>query len=368
MDYLRNDYIAERDPKEKERVRNALRTVVEEALALDKTSREFKLMARIALIYVDGAALARELLDSLRYLILPLLTGRQPKVGEFAERTNCAISEWFTRANQLMKDALETRNAALAADSIESVAYIVFLMRVHPSIGGFGDAPEDGLFMKNQLVKSQVMPNVQAGIKLFEQCDNIQGALRMKLLLANFAELIGDKDYAVNMAKEVVKPASEFRINDLVQQAKDHINGQPFYRQIVASALEGREDTDLQSAAQDDEAAKRSAKRTLEAVGLPKSRLANLERDFLSLRDIARERVNHCRHIDLLQEPTRPRIPEDDYRVEPDRKCWCRLHGFRSLVASREWAVLIRAFKDSYCSSCEDRDPKHKIRQQEQAS
>jgi hypothetical protein len=360
IDYLRNSYIDERDPEAKERILDELRAVVELGLRLEKSSKEFRIMARTALVYADGAAVTRDLLESMRHMILPLISGRKPKGLEILARMNARVAEWFARANQLMSDALDLENAQLGADAIEAVSYIVFLLRVFPSVGTGRVLPDEGIFVKHETIKAQVMPNVRRGIDLYERCDNIQGVLRMKLLLANCAELIGDREYAVTLAKEVLKPASEFRFRDLVQQAEGHIKGRPFYREIGAGLLEfGSEDPDVRGAREDDAAVKRSARRTLEALGLPQSRLSNLERDFLSLRDISRERMNHYRHIEILQEAAGVRNPEDDYRRDPDRICACRLHGFRSLVASKDWPILIKVFKDNYCKVCADRDPKN---------
>jgi hypothetical protein len=120
----------------------------------------------------------------------------------------------------------------------------------------------------------------------------------------------------------------------------------------------GPGDPDVRGAKESDADVKRSAMRTLEALELLTSRLSNLERDFLSHRDISRERVNHCRHIDLLQEMAAVRDPEDDFRRDPERICVCRLHGFRSLVPSKEWSVVINVFKENYCRLCADRAPK----------
>src|SRR5262249_32691839 len=92
------------------------------------------------------------------------------------------------------------------------------------------------------------------------------------------------------------------------------------------------EDTDFRSARENDAAVTRSAKRTLEALGLPKTRLPVLEREFRSIRDISQERVEHCRHMELLQEIPRIRNPDDDYRHDPERICSCRFHGYRSRI------------------------------------
>ncbi len=83
-----------------------------------------------------------------------------------------------------------------------------------------------------------------------------------------------------------------------------------------------------------------------------------MTREALSLRDIARERVNWCRHIQLIQDLGHTLNPLTSYAYDPERRCLCEKYGLTSRIGSPDWRVLIPTFKDNYCSGCSARSPK----------
>jgi hypothetical protein len=83
-----------------------------------------------------------------------------------------------------------------------------------------------------------------------------------------------------------------------------------------------------------------------------------IERDMISERDIARERLNWCRHIELIQDLEHTRHPSTHYRQDPDRHCRCAKHGYESLIGSTDWHLVIKSFKMALCLNCPDRSPK----------
>jgi hypothetical protein len=87
-------------------------------------------------------------------------------------------------------------------------------------------------------------------------------------------------------------------------------------------------------------------------------RLPVFEREVESHRDIGRERLNWCRHIQLIQDLEHTRSKSTYCTRDPERYCLCEKFGSRSKIGSTDWTVLIRAFKDNYCLSCSAREPK----------
>jgi hypothetical protein len=96
----------------------------------------------------------------------------------------------------------------------------------------------------------------------------------------------------------------------------------------------------------------------LELTGLPDDRLDVLTREVASFRDIARERVVWCRHIQLIQDSDHTRSPVTYYAYDPQRYCYCEKYRFASKIGSTDWRVLIQTFKSNYCSDCTERSPK----------
>jgi hypothetical protein len=107
-----------------------------------------------------------------------------------------------------------------------------------------------------------------------------------------------------------------------------------------------------------DEKLRRLARLTLTAMQLPEDRLPVLERDSHSLRQIARERLGWCRHIDLLQDLSHTLHRSTCYVTDPPRSCFCKLHGHKSYIQHPEAEVVIQAFKRAYCDGCPDHSPK----------
>jgi hypothetical protein len=77
------------------------------------------------------------------------------------------------------------------------------------------------------------------------------------------------------------------------------------------------------------------ARFTLDSLGLPAYRLPVLERDAEACRQIARERVDFCRHVNLVQDLSHTRSPSTCYATDPLRACICEKLGHKSKVRAR---------------------------------
>ncbi len=179
------------------------------------------------------------------------------------------------------------------------------------------------------------------------------------MLFADVAALTGDEALAREMAEEVLPIAEAFQFDKIAKEARDHLAGDPFYRQMQRKFLTGLDvDPDFREAKFTDEEMGRYADIVLEASGLPRDRLAVVTRGVFSFRDIARERVNWCRHIQLIQNLDHTRGPITYYAHDPERRCFCEKYEFASKIGSTDWRVLIETFKNNYCSGCSARSPK----------
>ena len=132
-----------------------------------------------------------------------------------------------------------------------------------------------------------------------------------------------------------------------------------FYRQIERQFLSGpNADPDVREAGFSDEEMVRLAEDVLVASDIPRDRLAVVTREVMSFRDIARERVGWCRHIQLIQDLGHTRSPVTYYAYDPERRCYCEEFGITSKIGNADWRVLIEIFKKNYCTGCHARSPK----------
>lgn len=118
------------------------------------------------------------------------------------------------------------------------------------------------------------------------------------------------------------------------------------------------EDEDVHIADESDEAMRSVARYALTALRLPAERLPIMEREANSLRLIARERVDWCRYINLIQDLRHTLSADTCYRMDPQRSCVCEKHGYRSNIENPDPCTVINAFKWAYCNDCPDRQPK----------
>src|SRR5262249_3325533 len=115
------------------------------------------------------------------------------------------------------------------------------------------------------------------------------------------------------------------------------------------------QDEDALLANEPDDKIREMAKFSIETFHLPADRLPVVEREWFSQRMIAREKVNFCKHIELLQNTSHQQSPLTHYRTDPPRACHCEKFGYQSKIQSPDADAVIRAFKGTFCNSCPSR-------------
>jgi hypothetical protein len=208
-------------------------------------------------------------------------------------------------------------------------------------------------------LKAELIPDLRRAIQCYELSGNVEWELRAKNLLADVAALTGEEALAKKLAAEVQPIAEAYQFDKIAKEARDHLAGDPFFRQMQRKFLADLDsDPDFREAKFTDEEIGRYAEDVLVASGLPRDRLAVVTREVLSFRDIAQERVSWCRHIQLIQNLGHTGSPLTFYACDPERYCFCEKYGLASKIGDTDWKVLIQTFKDNYCSGCRERSPK----------
>ena len=88
-------------------------------------------------------------------------------------------------------------------------------------------------------LKDQVIPDLRRAIQCYELSGHIEWELRAKMLLADVATLTGDEALAREMAEEVLPVAEAFQFDKIAKEARDHLAGDPFFRQMQRKFLAG---------------------------------------------------------------------------------------------------------------------------------
>jgi hypothetical protein len=188
---------------------------------------------------------------------------------------------------------------------------------------------------------------------------NVEGETRCKLLLADLFDCLGQTEAAKGLADGALGVARAMGYARLEAHAMDYLQNttiiQKFKNRLAAR---NAVDEDIHVANESDEKVTSVAKPKLASLQLPAERLPVLVREAASLRRIALERVEFCRHIELIHDQNHAQRRSTCYYTDPSRACFCEKHGYRSAIEDSDADILIRAFKQAHCASCSDRNPK----------
>jgi hypothetical protein len=200
--------------------------------------------------------------------------------------------------------------------------------------------------------------DIRAAVEIFSHVEDLEGVLRGRLLAADFYELLGQQDRAQEIALEVLPQAEAMGYVRQIEHAKDHLSGRGLLSRIRSSKVSRTEEEKIiRNATLTDDEIREYAVQMLRILGLPSERFPVMEREYLSMRGIAREQLTWCRHIELLEDLRHTKHPSTEYRKDPDRVCICKLYQYKSVLEYPDWGTVIAAFKRTYCEGCGGRSP-----------
>jgi hypothetical protein len=202
---------------------------------------------------------------------------------------------------------------------------------------------------------------LEQAIQIFRRAGSLEGETRAKLVLADFRYLARDRKSADTLAGEALVVAQAMCYPKLESHAREYTQGPTSFERFRATQAERQsQDEDVINANDSDERLRELALRHLDTLRLPAERLPVAERLWRSLRLISRERLEWCRHINLLQRTHDLENPATAYLTDPPKLCRCEKHLYTSNIESTDSATVIAAFKRACCDECPDRDPKHR--------
>jgi hypothetical protein len=190
---------------------------------------------------------------------------------------------------------------------------------------------------------------------------SIEGKLQLDELRVDFLEVQGDRDAAKALAAKTYPEALAMGVGPIAEHAKRLLEDDSLLLRWKQSyELLKAEDNDVHQANQSDEQLSRVARQLLQSVESPPARLDVIVEILRSLRQISRERVEWCRHLQILEDLAMTSDPSTAYSKLPTRKCHCSKFSYVTKAASVDAAAIIAEFKQAFCASCSARDPKRK--------
>lgn len=336
-----------------------LRLLVERILSSPNSSQAFKINARICWIEAEGNQLVRDSLKEIGEARIKLTVGGAPDLLGMFQSYYAKLAKWEKESSTLLEDATEFGNPYLIAEAIITRGGIRHGVLTNQKILSrmYGLPP---ITFPQDSIQSNIDIAQQAA-EIFSQSGKLESELRAKMLIAEFYDLNGLQSKAQEIAGEVLPKAKIMEYADLIWRAEKHLSGQSLQSEFADAARPRSErEKAIDSAQRSDEELSQNAAQAMRICDLPEERLPVMEREYSSYRDIAREKLNWCRHIELIQDKRHWLDPATFYRTDPTRFCLCRLHGYRSKFGHTDWEKVISAFKKSYCEGCMDRTPFNK--------
>jgi hypothetical protein len=333
-----------------------LRSIVNEVLALPNVAASPKLSARLILFEAEGnQSLFKSYADLMESNFVRTLGG-SVNLTEVLKKQFEQCEIWESKFDPILQEAIDTNNPLITADAL--------LVKATVRVGYFTNTQVIAVTFKatvqlEQWFLHETMQIVEQAMNIHSQAGQLEGELRAKLLLANLFVFTGQESAACELAKGVLPKAQIMNYAFHVAHAQEIISGNTFLSETVAQVkTDIEQDADYSIASDTDDNIRLFANECRRARNLPIERLPFLELEAFALRDIARERLDWCRHIDLDQRIVDAVDTSNGLDNTPKHTCVCLKFDYRLRLDNSDHKTVITAFKEKYCTGCSARSPK----------
>ncbi len=355
IEQLRYKALLNHDPVSKKTVVDELRSLVAKVLKDANTSDVFKLYAQSSLLEAEGFQITQAAHLEIGEARMKAQVGNVPDIQKMLRTHSEQFKLWEKEIVGLINNAFRIGHPNLIAQTILQKAIVSFQYLTNQRSFGL-------LFKLPVALPEESIMNLidEAGkaCRIYAQANQLEGELRAEMVKADFLELLGQETEAKEIAIKVLPKAQAMGYTIIVTRAEEHLSGQGYRsKQDTVFSKKSEEEQVTRNAIRSDDESRKYAAQGLRVMELPMERLPVLEREYFSIRDVAREKLSWCRHIDRLNDERHTWHPSTKYRTDPDRICICNLHGFQSLTTEPNWKALSVDFKKVYCEQCPDRSP-----------
>ena len=283
-------------------------------------------------------------------------------VEQISDLRNALISfeEWEEEASALIEDSINVGNPIFSADAFSTKAFIS-LMGIVSKIA-FAEFQE--LFLDRSIIQDDVLVILgwcEKAQKIYKNANMLEGEVRIQLIMAQAFEVMGQMESAKSLAQGVIRKAKLFGYKRHIDTATEIIEGNTlFFRLIhnIRERLRRKESNEYDpSDLATDADIQHYADFIMETYKIPEERRENVVKDVLCIRDSVMEKSVWCKHIEIKQNLTHTFSPETLYSENPNRRVVCSKFDYFVDKLSPDWDMLIKDFKNIYCSRCSDREP-----------
>ena len=337
-----------------------LRVITERILNEPQAPRSIKLNARLLLLYVEGieANFVANQTGFAAEVRGELFPADHEGVSKTILKARAHHLEWEAQAAEALKEAYDLNHPILIFQAL----FISLKIRTGRLFEESLDAVmHETPYAVEPAQRVLVQRMLEEAVKLNAANGSMEGRLQVQEVQADFLELQGDRVAAKTLAAKTYSEALALGIGPIAEHAKRLLDDDTLLLQWERKYQQMRaEDGDLVHASQSDEELNRIAKQMLLSVESPPARLGVIVELLRSFRQISRERLSWCRHLQIFEDLTKNRDPKIAYSELPTRKCHCDKFRYETAGASTDAFAVIAEFKQTFCASCLARDPKTK--------
>jgi hypothetical protein len=274
------------------------------------------------------------------------------------------LENWNQEANNLIQDAINVGHPIFAADALITKAFIILggiITKI--SFAEFEDSFED----QNSIDKDTlfVLDLSNQALTIYKQANMIEGEVRTQLIMAQAFEIRSQVDAAKNLAQGVLIRSKYLGYKRHVETAEEILSGNTLFTKNIQSVRDMLRKKDVgeyaPSALNTDEERQHLADFMMETYQIPSERRKNVLIDVFSLRDIAKEKTQWCKYIEVFQNLKHTFSPDTIYVENPNRHVKCSKLGYVVDHRLPDWVGQIEEFKKKHCYSCQDRKPGENI-------
>lgn len=199
-----------------------------------------------------------------------------------------------------------------------------------------------------------------------EDCANLFGTYHLHYSLAfaycvgaEVSDILGDTDNRNRQAREALTLAREKRLSAIVERAAKLLRGENTFSSLRSQiATIATIDTDKQKAVMTEEQKARFVEAFLESykgdTDTEAMRTA-LRQDVDDMVAVAKQRVEWCRHVHIIQDQRHERSLETFYHSIPQKFIVCQLFHYQSMRPGYSFDDLWLGFKGAFCLWCQHR-------------
>lgn len=361
LNKIRFRIITTKDPYGRADDIKELKRVVGATIRADGVSLPLKLFAKSVWLEVEGTDIALSLLRDVAGDSIRVDQGFPSQLDRITKDLETRHLKFIVDLETTMSEVKELGHRPLRASLTQISAFIsfVFLSNTYSISRILRADTNDPEFLVNQrAIFEKGIRLTNESIELYREIGDTEGEVRAKAVQAEYFDFVGERENAVKIATEMLPVAEMFGFARQIEVFKDILADDGLRKRLDSSSHDRSPiEIDVRRLHMSDEQLLLYASQFRKTMDIPEDRAEFVDRAYLGVKMIAKERLDWCRHLDVLENESHKRSPELFFRTEPDRTVTCKKRGLRSTFPNPDLDMVIKAFKSANCQDCPDRSP-----------